>query len=367
MIDSGRSDLEELLTEVDDRYRLTAEMEEYRRGVVKDLSIAVVGFGKMGLLHSTIISLLGAGSLRSVVDKSRALRYFAPKVMKNVSFFSGLDKMIAQEPDAVYVTTPVASHASILTRLLEQGVRNIFVEKPPTIDTEQLLQITDILGQNQIVMVGLQKRYAFTFRHAKSLLDNGIIGEPQRVISKIKSNDIGAKTGRFDSIERGVLLDLGIHIVDLLAWMLEIGEVVYSSQKSLYTRVDDVFEAVLRSKKGAMINLEVSWSDPEYRLPETQIEILGSHGTITVTEDFVRLHVDKDQTLAKMTGDACRYKPHYYQGVPPVNIADPEYTFENLHFLHCIHNRLEPETSMKAMVENMRVIDDMYSKAKEKT
>ena len=72
MTDSGRSGLEELLTGVGDRYRLTAEIEEYRHGVVNDLNIAVVGFAvKLGA-RSKIIAMntLASGALpfREAID-----------------------------------------------------------------------------------------------------------------------------------------------------------------------------------------------------------------------------------------------------------------------------------------------------------
>ena len=39
------------------------------------LRLAVIGFGKMGVLHSTILNLLSPGSVRIIVEKSRLLRF----------------------------------------------------------------------------------------------------------------------------------------------------------------------------------------------------------------------------------------------------------------------------------------------------
>jgi predicted dehydrogenase len=339
------------------------EIEGYKNWVGDKPSVAVVGFGKMGLLHSTIINLLGAGSVDAVVDSNRLLRFATTKIMKTVAFYKELDELLArQSPDAVYVTTPAASHAPVVKRLIKAGIRSIFLEKPPTLNSKELSEILTMLNRDHIVMVGFQKRYALTFRHAKSLLDQGVIGTANRVSSSIGSNDISRRTNRFDSVGRGALLDLGIHLVDLLAWMFEVEDVVSSRKRSLYTEVDDDFEATLRTKDGAIIGLQACWSQPHYRLPETEIEIHGSHGVITVTEDFLKAKVQKDESVSE-TMEICLYKPHYYRGTPPVNIADPEYTLENMHFLYCMSRDVEPLTSLRNTQETMSIVDEAYSKA----
>jgi predicted dehydrogenase len=57
------------------------------------------------------------------------------------------------------------------------------------------------------------------------------------------------------------------------------------------------------------------------------------------------------------------YKPNYYQGILPVNLADPEYTIENMHFLRCIRGNEEPLTSIESSLDTMKLIDALYEKA----
>ncbi|MFH0849145.1 MAG: Gfo/Idh/MocA family oxidoreductase [archaeon] len=326
--------------------------------------IGIVGLGKMGLLHGAIASLLGCGSLEAVVDTSRFLSTGAGLIMRGTSFFTSLDKMLDKiDPDVVYVTTPVRTHFEILLRLIEHGVKYVFVEKPPTVDSKQLSEII-VANQDKrsMIMVGLQKRYALTFRHAKLLLDHDITRGPLHVVSSIKSNDITRRTSRFDSVGRGVLLDLGIHLVDLLTWMLGIEAVLTARSKSLHTRVDDVFQAVLLDKKANRINLDISWSDPGYRIPETSIHIEGSNFAMTVTEDSLDVTLGEEGS-GRIRRKASFQKPHYYGKTPPVNLADPEYTLENLHFYYCIQGNREPLTALTGLERTTKIIDQMYSRA----
>jgi predicted dehydrogenase len=340
--------------------KLCPELVKWREYVDKDLRIAFIGFGKMGLLHSGILNLLSPGVVRAVVDKSILLRFGVSRLINSIRFYNDIDKMLREiEPDAVYITTPAVSHYGIIRSLIKEGVEHIFVEKPPTVDYNQLQSIISMKMKDQIIMVGFQKRYALTFRHAKILLDNDAIGNIIRVRSYIKSSDILEPTKRFDSIGRGVLLELGVHLIDLLTWYFDIKRVAKAESRSIYTKVDDVFKAELEADKDLKISLEISWSDPGYRAPETYIEIQGSKGVIKVSEDYLKISLDNDTEIAL-------YKPHYYQGVPPVNLSDPEYTIEDIDFIESLYEDREPLTIIEKTSDAMKLVEELYNKIERK-
>ena len=329
------------------------------------LKIAVIGFGKMGLLHSGILNLLAPGAVKAVADKSILLTFGASRLIKPVKFYRSIDKMLQEtEPDTVYVTTPTSTHYPIVKKLLEHDVNNIFVEKPPTLNHKQLQDLATTKKPNQTVMVGFQKKYALTFRHAKLLLENDAVGEIAKVHSHIRSGDILEPTTRFNTLGKGVLLDLGIHLIDLHTWLFKIKRIVKAESKSLHTRVDDTFTAELEAKNGFSIHVEATWSNPEYRVPETYIEIQGTQGTVKVTEDYLKATINREHPLLDNKREIALYKPHYYQGTPPVNLADPEYTIENLHFLQAIQENRQTLTSIENTSETMKLIDELYKKAK---
>jgi predicted dehydrogenase len=338
----------------------TANYADYLR---QDLRFAVVGFGKMGILHSSILNLFMPGCVRAVVDKSRLLSLAASRFIKTVKFYRDLRQMIEREtPDVVYVTTPAQSHYSVVSELLEAGISNIFLEKPPTRNSHELDSLIAKMRSNQIVMVGFQKRYSLPFRHAKVLLSESVLGDVEEVGGYMRSNDILAPTMRYDSLGRGVLLDVGIHLIDLLVWMFGIDKVEEASCRRIYTHVDDSFKARL-SSHDASVNLDVTWTSPEYRLPETSIQVRGSKGMLKVTEDYLSVSLTEKHRLLNDETHLVRHRPHYYQDVPPVNMADPEYTLENIHFLSSICSSADPLSSLKNASQVMRLVDELYRKA----
>jgi predicted dehydrogenase len=346
--------------------KLCPEVDGWKKHAdAKSLKIALIGFGKMGLLHSGILNLLAPGAVKAVSDRSILVAFGTSRLIKSVKFFRNIDKMLWEtEPDAVYVTTPPCTHYPIVKNLLDHDVKNIFVEKPPTLNHSQLQDLVSTKKPSQTIMVGFQKKYALTFRHAKLLLENDAIGEIMKVYSYIRSSDILEPTSRFNALGRGALLDLGIHLINLHTWLFKNLRVLKAERKSLYTRVDDTFIAEVEAKDGFRIHVEATWSNPEYRVPETYIEFHGMQGTIKVTEDYLKASINREHPLLGNKREIALYKPHYYQGIPPVNLADPEYTIENLHFLQAIRENQQPLTSIENTSETMKLIDELYKKAK---
>jgi predicted dehydrogenase len=342
---------------------LIPEVAGYSKRAGADLRVAVIGFGKMGILHSAILNLLEPQCVRCVVDNSRLATFGASRLFKDIKFYRKIDEMLKKEdPDVIYVTTPVQSHYDIMSNLLGAHARNIFVEKPPTTNSTELASLISKTMTDETIMVGLQKRFALPFRHARMLVTNKVIGEVEGVVAYMRSGDITTPTRRFSSLARGVLLDLGIHLVDLLVWILGADKVEDCRATKMQTDVDDYFEARLRTGDDVKIRMEVTWSSREHRFPETCIEVHGSRGQLTVTEDYLRAKSIDSHEMLLDKGELVMYKPQYYQSFPPVNIADPEYTLEDMHFLSSVNSHTEPLTSLRNVAETMRIIDEMYAK-----
>lgn len=339
------------------------EVTGYTKREGEDLRVAVIGFGKMGILHSSILNLLQPNCVRCVTDSSRLVAFGASRLFKGVRFYRKIGEMLRKEdPDVIYVTTSAQSHYGIMSSLLEARVGNIFVEKPPTTNLTELDSLIGKTRNDEVIMVGLQKRFALPFRHARMLVRKKVIGDVGEVFAYERSGDIKAPTRRFSPLSRGVLLDLGIHLVDLLVWVLGADKVEDCRCAKIQTDVDDYFEARLRTRDDAKIRMEVTWSSPEYRVPETCIEVNGSKGQLTVTEDYLRAKSIDSHEMLSDKGELVMYKPQYYQSFPPVNIADPEYTLEDMHFLSSVNSRTEPLTSLGNVADTMRIIDEMYAR-----
>jgi predicted dehydrogenase len=326
----------------------------YREETVK---VAVVGFGKMGILHATIVNLLREDAVKHVVDTNRLIRLGGALLLKKVEFWSKLkDLFNREEVDAVYVTTPTPSHYPVAKEILEAGAKGIFIEKPPTVDAHQASELAD-LAKHTVDMVGLTRRYSLTFRHAKELLTNLLAEHPvTEVRAYVKYGSAASPAGKLGKVGRGVLLDMGVYLIDLLHWYFGDLHAIKASYKSIHSKADDIFRAELATDKSFPVHIEADWTDPSYRLPEAKIEVAGDGFTLEVSDDSLTL---------KREGETLElHKPHYYAGFPPVNLAYPEYVIEDMHFLTCLRRDCKPETSLAETVKVMQTIDELYEIAR---
>jgi len=146
----------------------------------KNLRIAVVGFGKMGMLHAGILNALPEARLVAVCEKSRLIRRFLGKILRDVSIVDSVEKLSGMDLDAVYVTTPINLHFPVVKSLYECKItHNLFVEKTLASNFKEAEELCKLVRKfGGVNMVGYMRRFSVLFMKAKDLLNEGAIGEP---------------------------------------------------------------------------------------------------------------------------------------------------------------------------------------------
>ncbi|MCW4000697.1 MAG: Gfo/Idh/MocA family oxidoreductase [Candidatus Bathyarchaeota archaeon] len=265
------------------------------------LKIAIVGLGKMGLLHASLLSTLPETQIVAVCDKSALMNMVFKKVFskKDIKVLNNTDKLSGLDLDAVYVTTPISSHYPIIKELLTtQITRNIFVEKTLASNYDQSKELCELAKKNgSLTMVGYMKRYSAVFGKAKQLLREGKLGEPQSFKSYAFSSDfLGlTKESQTSAARGGAIKDIGCHIIDLTLWLLGDFKVtgILSCTKSGEAETSVSFNVL--NPDGVPGQFDISQCVPNYRLPEFGCSIKGPKGAIDVNDDRVFLTL-KDGT-----------------------------------------------------------------------
>ena len=258
--------------------------------------VAVIGLGKMGLLHASLLNVIPDVKLVAVCEKSRIIRRFCKNAFADVKVATDVNELSKMHLDAVYVTTPTSTHYGIISTIIKQEIcRNIFVEKPLSNSATESTQLCDLARQPAnigIKMVGYNRRFNVTFRKASEMVRAGIIGEPSNFEGYAFSSDFLAGSIEGKRINRGgVLRDLGCHAIDLANWFM--GNLnlqsITSNRVSANGSLDSINFTVV-SERGISGQIKSSWCEPTYRLPEIGIIVEGSKGEVlTVNEDKVEL------------------------------------------------------------------------------
>jgi predicted dehydrogenase len=255
----------------------------------------------MGLLHASILNTFPDVELVTVCDKSALMNRLYKRVFSSVGVdvISDFEKLSGSDLDAVYVTTPISSHAYIVKNLYSNGiVRNLFVEKTLASNYDQAKELcASAKNFGSITMVGYMKRFSVIFRKAKELLTEGVLGEPYSFKAYAYSSDfLGVtKESKSSAPRGGAVRDIGCHLIDLALWLLgdlEVRDIVSSEKTEIGSETSVSFTAL--GSAGLKGQFDISQSMPNYRMPEFGLSIDCSRGRIEVNDDRLLLTLPND-------------------------------------------------------------------------
>jgi scyllo-inositol 2-dehydrogenase (NADP+) len=322
--------------------------------MVEKFKVAVIGTGKMGLLHASILSTLPNIELVALCDKSSFIRKFSQKLLKGVQSVSDLEKVIALNPDIVYVTTPIPSHYSVISSLCSNGeMPYLFVEKTLSSrysDSVKLCELSQKFKKTN--MVGYMKRFAVTFNKAKELLDQQAIGQINSFVAYAFSSDFFGLEESMQTSRGGVISDLGSHAIDTALWLFSEFEVAADSENMI---TKDVANFTVETSKGIKGKFEISWSKEGYHMPEIGLIISGEGGKIRVNDDLVQLQSNTEQTRS--------WYRHDLQDNVGFLLGGPEYYRENVYFIKSITEKLQVETDFTSASKVDYIIEKVSERA----
>ena len=135
---------------------------------------------------------------------------------------ASVDELLEEELDGVVIATPNALHASQVLTALERGVA-VFCQKPLGIRADEVRAIVAAAQERELLLgVDLSYRHAAAFRAARDAVqDIGDVFAAELVFHNAYGPD--KSWYRDPSLAGGgCLLDLGVHLVDLAVWTLDL-------------------------------------------------------------------------------------------------------------------------------------------------
>ena len=260
------------------------------------IDVAVVGLGKMGLSHLSVIKSHPDVRLVGVCD---ATKYVLDVLAKytGVAVYTDFPTMLDQaKPAAVIIATPTHLHAGMVRQALERGV-HVFCEKPLFTDPAESAALTELAAeQNLVTQVGYHNRFVASFREVHRLLGLGTIGTVQTALAEAYGPVVLKPAGRTWRSQRasggGSLYDYAAHPLNLLTWYL--GEplgVTGSRLTSIFSaQIDDAVATTLHYPAGTA-QLCVNWSDDSQRKMTTKITLWGTHGRIYADRQEIQVYL----------------------------------------------------------------------------
>jgi len=264
------------------------------------LRVGIVGLRSHGTDHAEMLREMDVEILGSDANPDARSRFESEY---GVETFEQPGALYQRDLDAAIITTPNKYHEPAAVAALEAG-HDILLEKPlaHTLESaERIAKVADETGQ--ICMVGYYHRFLTVCEILKSYVDRDHLGEIRHIdATYVRRRGIPGHGSWYTSNEiagGGVLLDIGVHTIDLLLYLLDfpaIEEISCSIRTDFGDRDDysyiDMFDYDLRPdaniydvednaavllhfEDGTTASIELGWAvndetTHEYRLRGTE-------------------------------------------------------------------------------------------------
>ena len=319
------------------------------------LKVAIIGLGKMGLLHSCILGTIPTVEVTAFCDKSTMLRKLAKKLFKNTIVVDDVEKLTDLSLDCAFVTAPIPAHFPIVNALYSKNItNNVFVEKTLASSWNKANELCDLSKESGVNMVGYMKRFSSTFTKARNLLSENVLGDLISFHGTAFSSDFAACSKSSKGISRGgVLSDLGSHIIDLALWFFGDFKVEKALIKSIIGENSEDSVNFMVRQSGLSGEFDISWCKENYRMPNFGLTVHGTNGILTVNDYSVVLEPTGGKQVQW-------YRPELNDHVPFL-LGEPEYYREDEHFVKSILTGEKAEPSFKTA----SIVDQVIEQVKQ--
>ena len=254
----------------------------------KRLGIGVIGLGRLGSSYARYFTgRITGGTLVAVSDISESVAGpLAAELGVGKCYRCYQDLIADKEVEAVVIVSPTSTHKEIVIEAAKEG-KPIFCEKPLSI---LLAEANEMLGAVErtgvFFQMGFMRRFDKGYVEAKRKIEADVIGDP--VVFKSSSRDPFRPSLEYldPAHSGGLIVDCGIHDLDLARWFM--GEIasVYSIGGTLaypeMKKIGDIDNAItsLYFASGALGVVDQS-RNGVYGY-DIRTEILGTKGTLKI-------------------------------------------------------------------------------------
>jgi predicted dehydrogenase len=323
--------------------------------------IGIIGLGGIAQLeHLPNLNKINNAVVSAVaeINKNR-LNTIADKFNVKERYTDYNELLEKSSVDAVIIATPTHTHKEVAVACLK-AKKDVLVEKPLARTYSEAKPIVDAAKKHKKkIMVGMNLRYRPDAMILRSILNASEIGDPYYVkCGWVRRQSSSQKwfTKREES-GGGVIIDLGISLLDLALWLLSYPPVDSISTQSFYHNtksVEDSSISFLRCKNSSIINIETSWSLPV----EKDIFYLFVYGTKGYASlNPFRIYKKIEEQFIDLT-------PSHTESA--LTAFKKSYMNELKSFVGAVRGLNPVFSSGDEALSRMKVIDAIYQSAKQK-
>ena len=293
--------------------------------------------------------------------------------------YTDKDEMLKALPeiDAVSVCTWNSAHAECTIAALNAG-KHVICEKPMALNADEARLMKEAAERNnKLLMIGFVRRYGNDAEVLKDFIDNGYFGDIYYAKATYLRRN-GCPGGWFGDKSRsggGPLIDLGVHVIDLVRYLagkpkpvsvygatfqklknrteikngknyMEVGK----SSADVFD-VEDLASALIRFDNGLVLSVETCFS-LDLKEDKGDIELFGTKAGCKLDPE-VEIFTDMNDYMVNVG----------FTNSTALSF-DGLFAKEINHFVDCVINGTTPRAPAEDGVEIMKILDAVYESAR---
>ncbi len=324
-----------------------------------NIKVGIIGYGRMGRIRHQAIDEVGSAEVIAISDPSIGTDY------KSIPNLTHEELIKHSEIDVIIVCTPNFLNKELTIRALNAG-KHVFCEKPPCFTAQDMEDIIDAETKSgKKLMYGFNHRHHDSIIRMKELIDSNEYGKilwmRGRYGKSVTADYFNEWRAKKDLAGGGILMDQGIHMLDLFLYMGGDFDTIKAEVSNLYWNLeveDNAFVILKNSETGMVANLHSTMSQWRHLFSlEVFMEkgYMVLNGLITSTMSYGEevLSIAKNRSTAPAATWKDEVKTQY--------INNNSWRYEMEHFFNAIKNDTPVQIgSTNDALKLMKIIDKIY-------
>ncbi|MBK30598.1 MAG: oxidoreductase [Legionellales bacterium] len=305
------------------------------------INCGIIGYGIMGQIRHETCDLIDRFNVVKIYDPNNK------NIVSNSLLASSEQEIIENENiDVIFICTPNYLNKDLTIECIKNN-KHVFCEKPPALKSKDVLEIQSYEKESSSILM-----YGFNHRHHQSIV------ACKKIISEKKYGDILWIRGRYGkSVDKsflnnwrsdlnksggGILMDQGIHMLDLFLYFCDNFDIVKSLVSNSYWNSDiedNVFALLRNSQDDISASLHSTMTQWRHLF---SLEIFLESGYLVINGLNTSSGTYGEETLSiaqkRSTPPAATWKDE-----EKISFNDNFWETELLYFLDCINNKQKPK------------------------
>ena len=341
-------------------------------------TIAIIGCGRIATnAHLPALSKMEDVRIKYacdlIIEKAIALKEKFPKIENTITDY----QIALSDPDveAVFVLTPNYAHYTVTMDALRAG-KHVMCEKPITVNYALSVEMAEeAKKQGKILNIGVCNRYHKSVEMLHDWVAEGKLGKIYHTYCSFRSfRSIPGLGGAFTTKSQsggGVLIDWGIHFLDLILYVL--------GGAKVKTVTCDAYSEMAKDMKTYKYNS--MWAE----------DTADIEGGINDVDDFITGHIrtdkasisfngawaqniDSDDMFVDFLGDKGGARLTYcgkfvYWSADTLEKTEPEYDIPDMYycedkaFIESVESGTPNKNNISEILESAKLLDTLYKSA----